>query len=317
MIFPLSGQTFKVSGIVADSETGQGLPYANIMVFSYSIGTTSDKNGNFELTLDDSLKNETLVFSFVGYNSVKMSISRVGPMPVLLVPQQYEIGEVIIKPAKRKEKPLILNKFREQDCMLRYSISPFDSIGQLHIPYRPKEPTIETMYFPYNSDYEEKNRIKEVWLNVSNFKLSQSIFRLRIFDAKEDKSPGNDLLTTPLDIEVIGKTQVVKVNVEEYNIFIQQQGMFIGFELLIIPDNMQTIENDLGNRAIVYSPFLRQIRTEEIGEYWIYTKGVWIESKYWYFKKGIWFMSDDKNIKEKNTTEAIMFKPAISLLLID
>lgn len=315
--FSLNSQTFKVSGKVTDSETKEGLPFTNVMVFGYSIGTTSDKEGHFELILDDSLKNKTLVFSFVGYNSVKMGINNIGTMPILLTPQQYEIGEVIVRATKRKEKPLIINKFREQDCMLRYSTSPFDSVGNLNIPYRPIEPTIEAMYFPYNSDFDEQSRLKEIWLYVSNFRLSQSLFRLRIFDTKEDKTPGNDLITTPLNIEVLGKDKIVKVNVEEYNISIQKQGLFIGFELLIMPENMQTIENELGKKATIYSPFLRQIHTKNIGEYWIYTKGEWIVSKYWYYDRGKWFMSDNKDLKARNTSSAMLFKPAISIILTD
>jgi hypothetical protein len=311
----LNSQTFKVSGNVVDSETKQGLPYTNIMVLNYSIGTTSDIHGNFVLHLNDSLKNEILVFSYVGYNSYKIGIDMIRSDTVLLKPLQYEISEVVVKPAKRKEKALIVNKFHEKDSHLRYSISPFNNKGILHIPYCPNEPTIEALYFPYNSDFENQNRLKEVWLYLSNFKISKSHFRLRIFDAKEDKSPGNDLLTRHLNIEVSGNNVLVKVNVEEYNIFIQKQGVFIGFELLILPENSHEISNEVGEIATVYSPLLRQLYSKNIGDYWMYSKGEWIMSKYWYFTKGVLWMSDNKDIKVRNTSNAMLFRPAISIIL--
>jgi hypothetical protein len=311
-------QSFKISGKICDSESGQGLPYANVMVVGHSVGVTSDKNGIYNLSLSDSLQNEYLIFSYVGYVPSKLKIQNLGTKPVLLIQDQYVIGEVIIKPSKKSNKPLIINDFKEKNSELRYSKSPFDSIGELHIPYRPNEPTIEAIYFPYNSAFGDRTRIKEVKLSVANMGMPYSIFRLRLFDVKNDMRPDKDLIRDPINIKVLENDHSIRVNLEEYNLRITRSGLFIGFELLIIPENMQKISNNSGKTANMYSPFLKLLKTNTIGDYWIYSKGEWSLSKYWYYKRGIWFMSDKKNIAtDRATYGPIMFRPAISLMLTD
>ena len=157
--------------------------------------------------------------------------------------------------------------------------------------------------------------MKEVKLYVSNLKESPSHFRLRIFDVNKQNSPGLDILTQTLNIEVIENQQTVIVNLEKYNISINDRGIFIGFELLIISENHSTIKNGLGKEAMVYSPFLYQLETKDTGKYWIYSKGIWTMSKHWYFKQGVWFQSYESDIKDKDTSHAFLFKPAISITL--
>lgn len=310
-------QTFRIGGQVCDSESRQGLPFANIMVSGFAVGTTTDKNGFFDFALNDSLQNEYLIISFVGYTPVKMKIKDLESNTVLLIQDLHEIGEVIIRPLKKKPKPLIINDYKDKECELRYSISPFDSTGDLHIPYRPDEPTIEAIYFRYDPDYGDRTRLKEVKLNVTNMGLYRSVFRLRLYDVSDDGSPDKDIIPKPIIVQVLENEHTIKVNLEEFNIFITEPGLFIGFELLIIPDNMQIIENKSGKTAKMYSPFLRQIRTDVVGDYWIYSGGEWRLSKYWYYKRGIWFMTDKKVVTDRKTAGPIMFKPAISLILTD
>jgi hypothetical protein len=311
--FSLSSQTHKLAGQIIDSESGVGLPYTNIMVLNNSIGTTSNINGYFELDLDDSYKDDSLVISYMGYNTLIVSINQIGQNPIKLLQQPYEINEVVVKASGKKVKDIYINKFRKNKCMLRYSRSPFDSIGTVLIPYRPKEPTIEALYIPYIEDY-ERMKIKEILLYVCNLKDS-SYFRLRIYNSTESGIPDKDLLITPLNIKVSERNQLLKINLEEYNFTIPKQGIFIGFELLIIPENLTTIKNNLGKTAIVYSPFLYQIPSKTIGDYWIFSKGKWSCSKFWYFNDGMWFMSDKSDIKDKETSDARMYKPAINVVL--
>ncbi|SEM07124.1 CarboxypepD_reg-like domain-containing protein [bacterium A37T11] len=66
----MNAQT-KVSGTVHDGTTQKPLAYVNITVYKSTIGTTTDKEGHFELTLPDS--SGTLYFSLVGYKLLSKS----------------------------------------------------------------------------------------------------------------------------------------------------------------------------------------------------------------------------------------------------
>src|SRR5699024_12052432 len=56
-----------ISGTVTDAQTGEALPGVNIIVKGTTTGTSTDANGEFELTVE-SLQ-DTLVVSFVGYQT--------------------------------------------------------------------------------------------------------------------------------------------------------------------------------------------------------------------------------------------------------
>src|SRR5690625_7602355 len=61
-----------VSGRVTDSQSGEVLPGVNIVVKGTSAGTATDSDGLFELTVPS--LNETLVFSYIGYQSLEYSL---------------------------------------------------------------------------------------------------------------------------------------------------------------------------------------------------------------------------------------------------
>jgi hypothetical protein len=79
-------------------------------------------------------------------------------------------------------------------------------------------------------------------------------------------------------------------------------GVFVGFELLIIDKNKSTGSDMKGNNFTLYSPYLNFIRVEDEDYFWLYTKGKWIKTKQ---------EVPDFLIKEK----IVYLKPAISLKL--
>ena len=55
-----------VEGIVTDSATGDVLPFVNIAVSGTTVGTISDMNGEFRLTVPAGMGDKELSFSSVG-----------------------------------------------------------------------------------------------------------------------------------------------------------------------------------------------------------------------------------------------------------
>ena len=62
----------EVNGIVTDKETGESIPFANVMVTGTTIGTTSDFDGRFNLSIPQHAKSITC--SFVGYETLVIPI---------------------------------------------------------------------------------------------------------------------------------------------------------------------------------------------------------------------------------------------------
>jgi hypothetical protein len=61
-----------VTGTIRD-ESGGAFPGVNVVVKGTAVGTTTDTNGKYSLTVED--ENATLVFSFVGYKTEEVAIA--------------------------------------------------------------------------------------------------------------------------------------------------------------------------------------------------------------------------------------------------
>jgi hypothetical protein len=307
-------QVFSIAGQIKDKESGDDLPFSNIMLKGYPIGTTSNNQGFFQLDYSDTIMADTVVISYIGYKSLELPIKSINDQPIELAQLSIDIKEVVVKSKTKKLKSVTLNKFNKRDCILRHSISPFDTTGNFHIPYRPKEPTIEALYFPFDSKYSDYRRIKSISFRAKSF-TDTSTIRLRIFEPTIDNRPGNDILLKSLIIKVFKNNPDVTIDLSDEKIIMPESGIFIGFELLIVPDNITIMTNDIGNEAIVYSPFVYQIYSKEKSSTWIYSRGEWSNSKYWYFRQGIWIESENSRLADKKTVGPYFFNPAISLIL--
>lgn len=85
-----------VSGTVTDG-SGMAIPGATIIVKGSAIGTTSDLNGRYSLTLPTSA--QRLIYSFIGYRSKELTISG-DIMNVVLDEDMQSLNEVVLTGAK-------------------------------------------------------------------------------------------------------------------------------------------------------------------------------------------------------------------------
>ena len=82
-----------ISGKISD-ESGQPLPGANILVKGTTIGTTSDANGEYKLSIPDG--STTLIFSFIGYTTQEVSIDNRTRIDIALTPDIVALSEVVV-----------------------------------------------------------------------------------------------------------------------------------------------------------------------------------------------------------------------------
>jgi outer membrane cobalamin receptor len=94
----LPGLTFAqrvVNGKVVDNETNDPLIGVAIGVEGTSLGTTTDTEGNFTLSLDD--ENVTLLFKYIGYKDFKLNVKSKNNLGVIsLSPEAFGLGEVAV-----------------------------------------------------------------------------------------------------------------------------------------------------------------------------------------------------------------------------
>lgn len=81
-----------VQGTVKD-ETGESLIGVSVLVRSTSIGTVTDENGHYSVSVDPQA---TLVFSYIGYQAREESIVGRKRIDVIMVPDQKDLDEVVV-----------------------------------------------------------------------------------------------------------------------------------------------------------------------------------------------------------------------------
>lgn len=82
-----------VTGKVTD-ETGQGLPQVTVLVKGTSIGTPTDADGNYRLSIPENSK--VLIFRFLGYVTKEVQIQNLSEINVTLSPDVTDVGEVVV-----------------------------------------------------------------------------------------------------------------------------------------------------------------------------------------------------------------------------
>ena len=91
-----------IKGTVTDSITGEALPYASLIFKGTTIGTATDMNGHFELTLPE--RTQMLEIFYLGYKTKQMNITPQysGRLDIGLSPDDIALQEVTVKPKKEK-----------------------------------------------------------------------------------------------------------------------------------------------------------------------------------------------------------------------
>lgn len=92
----LNSVVAQITGTISD-ESGEPLPFASIYIEGTTKGTSSNLEGNYEISLSGNENN--IVFQYVGYETKVITIddnAATQTLDVALSPESYELGEVVI-----------------------------------------------------------------------------------------------------------------------------------------------------------------------------------------------------------------------------
>lgn len=116
-----------VQGQVIDSQTGDPLPGVNVIIEGTSQGTSTDENGEYELEVP-SLQ-ETLVFSFVGYQSLEIDIEGETTIDVSLNPIAVSEDEVVVVGYSEQARGDITSSISTVDIEKTIGSRPLTDLG--------------------------------------------------------------------------------------------------------------------------------------------------------------------------------------------
>ena len=218
--FYVSAQT---KGVVVD-ESGKPIPYVNIWVENENIGTTSEENGEFSITVAE---NKTLVFSAIGFETLKAKLNESGKVVLKLI--AYQLDEVVIQKRIGKDQ-IEIGKYKKGNISMYYGAGI--------------QPTIIAKFIAPTQDIKTHPFIDNItFLSLSM--INNAKIKVRFYEVAPDGSPGLDYSDDIIIVTVKKGKRNNTVDLKDKNIIIPDSGLFIAFEWMIIEENKYTYEYTL------------------------------------------------------------------------
>ena len=218
-------------GRVLDSETKELLPYVNIGVFGKGIGTVSDEEGLFHLTLDRSkLSDSDIVqFSSMGYKTVKKKVANLefvaNEYPEILMQADHlDLNEVVVTNKGAYEVSDVVGYQNYGEKVFGYWKDNISLGGELATKIKVKRGLrkLNTLFF-------------EVLGNPSDSLL----VRINLYNlGKTKESPGNNLNSSNKNIlyTIYPNTKLAIVDLIPFSIYVKDD-FFVSLELLKVFGN--------------------------------------------------------------------------------
>jgi len=261
--FLVDAGSIKITGTICNSKTGEPISYACVAFVEIQKGTSSLENGEFMIEIDSNEIKNTLFISCLNFQSTTISIKdflNYSNKKILLEPATYQMAEVKVTPKESIE--LIINKLKKSKirCFM----------GNTGLPF------IYARYFEYNEEFQYLSSI-HIYCE-SHFGNKKSKVRLRIYEPDTlTNLPSKDLVNKEI-IVVLKSGKINEIDVKEYNIRVPKNGIYIGVEYLIIPENKYTYTlidfNGKDKKVIGYGPSLGLNSTQTTKTYEYYA-GIW------------------------------------------
>ena len=209
--FSLSAQ---IKGVVKDSLTGKPIPYVNIWVENENIGSTSEENGTF--FINTTTNGKKLIFSTLGYEKKIIKASQVAE--VYLKPTSYSLDEVVISKSIGT-KSVEIGKTKNE------IYQAFDN-----------GPKIDTKFFPYLASYKKTRYLKQVSIYTDS-RIEDAIIKIHFYTVDSNGFPAAEILDKDFVVTVKKGTRINRFDLAKLNLKFPKNGLFVGFEKLLIEKN--------------------------------------------------------------------------------
>lgn len=225
-------QPINLSGQLLTADKKSPISYANIGILNTPIGTISNTDGTFELSIPDKYKNETILFAALGFERKSFSISELSDnekLTVLLEEQTTILKNVTVK--SRKAKPVVSaelgNHHYNEGTIYADSAAAGSAMALL----------MENRYPTFNSELRLPYQILAARLRIFNNTFDDFKIRIRFCAVDSLGLPGKDLIQESIIASSGMKKGWLKFDLAKHNIRIHDPSFFIVFEWLLVDED--------------------------------------------------------------------------------
>ncbi len=221
-------EELRVKGRLLKQGSNIPLPYATVEIKNKQFGTIADKNGFFELRVDEKFMNDSLMFSTMGYEALTLPVKHYlkgGEFKIYLAEKSYTIDEIDIYP----------------EAIEHVETGNANGIprGSLYLDTHGQQTAI----------WIENKKNKSGILNEVKYYLSKkgntdAPLRIHIYSVDTaNNSPGEELLPSMVVVKPAKDKGWTTVNLLAFDINIPVNGLFIGIEG-VFPDDYSSFYNE-------------------------------------------------------------------------
>lgn len=215
-----------ISGIVINEKSKIPVEYVNIGVAGKNIGTVSDFDGKYNLSIDSQFDDDTLLFSCIGYLPFAIKIKdlkKAENKNILLKGNVYEMNEIVIRPKNLKPRTLgVTSQSKMAEAGFKDNLLGYE-LGIL-------------------MEVEKSAVIKGVNINIAQCSYDSIFYRLNIYKVL-GKMDFENILSNPIYIK-LPKDKVK----EKITIDLQSENIVVDGDFLVTLENIK----DLGNGHLFF-----------------------------------------------------------------
>lgn len=220
------GQENYFRGRIINAKTKKGIGFATVEIFRKSTGCAANETGEFYLDTNNIDKNDTVIFSALGYQKKEVIFTKLDKS-IELLPIAFEIPEVVVN----SEVKIIYKGNLTKKPKMRWYIRKFGDEIQYHIPSN-IEKKIEYIECVYVYIAEQKGNYEQ----LKDYGLLNRPFRVRFYEVDTvsgSHEKGNDLVFDNIIFyPKLEKEGWCEIDVSKYNIHIPDNGIIVAIEMI-------------------------------------------------------------------------------------
>ena len=230
-----------ISGRVVDVE-GKALEYVNIGIQRKDFGTMSFRDGLFELGIPHRHLTDTLTFSHLGFETVKLPIAGMtSNETIVLFSEMYSLSEVTITASKVKRQKIGITMH-----------SPFVGATARHN---------EWAVYMKPRKFPAKPELLNIYINWIDDKNDSVYFRVNFY-AVTDSMPGENVTGKNIVIRHLIQKGWNELDLRPFNVYLTEE-FFVSFEWLTDLDQKASRSFHYG--AVLIRPRKMYIRNTSFG----------------------------------------------------
>jgi hypothetical protein len=206
---------------------GKPIPYANIGIMNSSVGTLSNEDGTFMISIPAKHGSDTLIFAALGYERQFVPVQSFVNKEVTLITLTEKVTtleQVVVSAKKKKEKSYSLgNRYAKGGFLYADSASAGAAMALL----------IENKYPAYHAELTWPYYLETVNLLIDKNSINNFKVRLRLLERDSiSGQPTKDLISEDIIITSSIKRGWIEVNLRPYRIVINKP-FYLVFEWIM------------------------------------------------------------------------------------